>query len=338
MARPTRKFILSAADRAALSNDVGLSPVTLGRFLAGSLDLPDASATRVEASILDLGLGRVVEHARPVVLMVPDLAASYFSHMAQSIEQEAVDVGWDLLVALTSNSVEREIRLLSSFPPLQVAGILLFTNNGSDRVLLDVLASRDDVVALAEVVAEGKSHRVVNDYLAVGRLAARHLTSLGHKRVAFVGGPPQVDSTKQITTAFFRDKYPSMPSRALFQTYLGMHSEQHGYDATLRLAARPDRPTAIFAGSSVIAQGVIRACSQLGWTIPDDISLIAFDGTGPLDLLRPSVTSISVSMEDIARRGLTLLQRHAHRHGRAMTDKVGVTLHIRESTAPPRRS
>lgn len=221
--------------------------------------------------------------------MVPDLAAPYFSHMAQCIEREAIDLAWDLLVALTGNSVEREIRLLGSFPPLRVAGVLLFTNNGSNRELLDALTSRDDVVALAEVVPEGTAHRVVNDYLAVGRLAARHLTALGHKRVAFIGGPPQVDSTKQINTSFSRDKYPTMPSRALFQTYLGTHSEQHGYDATLRLADRPDRPTAIFAGSSVIAQGVIRACGQLGWLIPDDLSLIAFDGTGPPRLAAPFV-------------------------------------------------
>lgn len=335
MARPTKKFILSARDRAALSNDVGLSPVTLARFLAGNLDLPEASAVRVEASILDLGLGRAVEHARPVALMVPDLDAPYFSHMAQCLEREALDLGWDLLVALTGNSVTREIRLLGLFPPRQVAGILLFTNNGSDAALLSELAARNDVVALAEAVPDGEAHRVVNDYLAVGRLAARYLTSLGHQRVAFIGGPPHVDSTKQISTAFFRDKYPTMPSRALFQAYLGTHDEQHGYDATLKIAARPDRPTAIFAGSSVIAQGVIRACGRLGWIIPDDVSLIAFDGAGPLDLLRPAVTSISVSMEDIARRSLTLLQRHAHRQGRAMTERVGVTLDIRESTAPP---
>lgn len=336
MALPTKTYVLSVEERDQLSNDVGLSPVTLARFLAGQLELPDASARRIEASILDLGLGTTVSPVRTVALMVPDLTASYFAHMAQCVEREALDLGWDLLIAMTGNDVGRELRLLDAFPSGNVAGVLLFTNNGTNERLLQALARRDDIVALAEAVPEGHAHRVVNDLQNVGRLAGEHLVALGHRQIAFIGGPPLVASTRQISTSFSREIYPSLAARGDYQELLGAHSEEHGFSAMTRLAARSRRPTAILAGSSVIAQGIIRACRQLELDVPGDVSLVAFDGTGPLDLLRPSVTSITVRMEDVARRGLTLLRRRSGNRTRPLTDKVEVTLEIRESTAPPR--
>ncbi len=137
--------------------------------------------------------------------------------------------------------------------------------------------------------------------------------------------------------AFQREIHSRLDAKSDYQEVLGVHSEEHGFQAMIRLAARSRRPTAILAGSSLIAQGVLRACQQLDLAVPGDISLVAFDGSGPLDLLRPSVTSVSVSMAEVAVRGLTLLRRHANRGSRPLTDRVAVTLVVRGSTSAPRR-
>ncbi len=114
---PSKTYVLTATELSQLSNDVGLSTITLSQFLFGRLELPDAAALRVEAAILDLGLGTIESPTRTVALIVPDLTASYFALMAQSLEREALDLGWDLLVGMTGNDVDREIRLLAAFPP-----------------------------------------------------------------------------------------------------------------------------------------------------------------------------------------------------------------------------
>jgi DNA-binding LacI/PurR family transcriptional regulator len=339
MATPSKRFALTASERDQLSNDIGLSPITLARFLGGHLELPESTARRVEACILDLGLGKDSACSVPrVVLIVPDLSSPYFCQLAHSIAGEVTDRGWDLVVAVTGNDVRREIRMLNDAGNSGIVGVLLFTNNGSADQLLRALEGRNDVIGFGEALAPGTAHTVLHDFQSVGRLAGRHLRELGHHRVAFIGGMPNLRSSRLIVSALSRELGAGKAAGVEYREIFGEHSETHGEQAMLRLARKQALPTAIFAGSSPIAHGVVRACRELGLAIPGDVSLISFDGAGAPDLIGPTITSITVSTLEIARRGLALLGRRRAGQSPAITETVDVRLDVRGSTAAPKVS
>lgn len=270
---------------------------------------------------------------RPMLLLVvPDLASPFFAGLANAVEREAHDCGWDVLAAPTLNDQRREMRLLSFARQSETVGTLLVTNNPAS---FDDYPFASPVVALVEPVSG--LHSVTADFIAMGADAARHLAGYGHRTFALIAGEPNAASTKQLAAGFSHSAQAKARRPDEILVFAGSHSIAHGYDAVLRLASERRLATGIFAASSVIAQGIMRAVASIGLSIPRDLSLVCYDGAGPVDLLAPSVSSISFSLPDVASRAIQLLRRGRFQRGPSARVVSPHTLVGRGSSARPRQ-
>lgn len=169
-----------------------------------------------------------------------------------------------------------------------------------------------------------------------GLSASRHLLSLGHRNIAVISGPRDVLCSRARV-----DGYRSAHDEAgvPFNHELIRYGDFHvagGYHHGRELLSRPDRPTAIFAGSDMQALGVLRAASELGLRIPEDLSVVGYDDVSVSQWIEPALTTVHQPLREMAATATRMLlqladgQTLAHQRIELATELI-----VRKSTAPP---
>jgi len=172
---------------------------------------------------------------------------------------------------------------------------------------------------------------------AGGMAATQHLLSLGHRRIAYVGGPP-TSGCNQARMSGFRSAMeavgaPVPPDYIWLSDFL-YDDGLTGGAALLDLA---DRPSAIFAGSDEAALGVLEAARARGLRVPEDLSVVGFDDTQIARLASPPLTTVKQPLRDMGAVALrTALQLAAGEKVASHHVELATTLIVRGSAAPNR--
>jgi len=169
-----------------------------------------------------------------------------------------------------------------------------------------------------------------------GLAATRHLLGLGHKRIAVISGPgdvlcsrARVDGYRTALDEAGVDVDPSLICYGDF--FVG-----GGYTHGSALLDRPDRPTAIFAGSDNQALGVLRAARERGLRIPEDLSVVGYDDLPVTEWLAPPLTTVHQPLTEMASTATQILLRLARGEPvRNSRIDLATELVVRQSTAPP---
>lgn len=145
-------------------------------------------------------------------------------------------------------------------------------------------------------------HRVVTDEVTGARLATEHLISLGHETVHHVSGPPGWLGT----TARLRGWGAALAShgRVAHPPVLGDWTTESGYAAGRVLAEDP-RVTAVFAGNDQMALGVIKALVDDGRRVPEDVSVVGFDGLPESPYFLPGLSTVRFDFGEVGERAVT---------------------------------
>ena len=144
-----------------------------------------------------------------------------------------------------------------------------------------------------------------------GMSATNHLIGQGHRRIAYVGGPPGA-SCNQARLHGYR---AAMEYAGLAPAENHVLNEDFQYDSGRRLGAellaRPDRPTAVVGGCDSIALGVMEAARVLGLRIPEDLSVTGFDDTELAPMAAPPLTTVRQPLREMGRVALRTVLRMA---------------------------
>jgi LacI family transcriptional regulator len=169
-----------------------------------------------------------------------------------------------------------------------------------------------------------------------GLAATRHLLALGHRRVAVISGPADVLCSRArvdgFRSALDGAGVPVDPSFVRYGNFFVEGGYEHGMD----LLGRPDRPTAIFAGSDFQALGVLRAARELGLRVPEDVSVVGYDDLPVIQWIGPPLTTVRQPLQEMATTATRMVLDLAE--GRTPTNlriDLATELVVRESTAPP---
>lgn len=170
--------------------------------------------------------------------------------------------------------------------------------------LLEVARRGLPTVAIASDVQGFGLYSVDADNLMGAALAVRHLSSLGHTRVAFVGGYPEesnsLDRERGYQTACTAAGLDADP-RLSFMFPTDSFASSPETEARLRSAlASKDRPTALFAAGPRLAMQALRTAADLGLRVPEDLSIVAFDDPPYLALSLPPLTTVRQPFDEMA--------------------------------------
>ena len=170
--------------------------------------------------------------------------------------------------------------------------------------------------------------------------AVEHLIELGHRRIGFLAGRPDLESARR-REAGYRAALVRAGIEVDERLVLGgAYTEEAAVEPAHRLLTMPDRPTAVFAANDLSASQVIRTAHELGLDVPGDLSVIGFDNIPESALTTPPLTTIDQSIQAMGHAAVTTLVGLIEHPERAAEPPGHVTmptqLVVRGTTAPPR--
>ena len=275
------------------------------------------------------------QHSNTILVICKGRSNELFDTLLEAIQSQITETPYSLTVDYIDeieNEVRRAVRLCQEKKPL---GILFL--GGNRKHFLEEFHQIHVPCVLVTNDAQGLPFRnlssVSSDNTLAAEIAIRHLTDLGHTCIAVIGGSRQHSDTTALryqgcVNAFRQQDIPFPESR--YETT--RFSYEDGYRAAMALMERHPELTALFAMSDVMAIGAIRALTDLGKQVPEDVSVVGFDGLHLGDFTNPRLTTIGQSIHDLADHALTLLSRHIEEGSAAQYETVPVQLLVKEST------
>lgn len=338
--------VLPGSSLREVARSAGVSVSTASRVISGSTH-PVSQGTR--AKVLDaaerLGfepnrLARALATARSQIIgvVVHDVSDPYFAEIVRGLEDGLEDHA--LFVASSDREPEKELSLIRAFTAQRVDAIVLVA---SGLVLDDYQPKVEALLrkyeALGGVVVTMSEHsyeasRVFYDNRGGTADLVRHVIGLGHRRIGYLSGPPELAVTAARASGY-RD---ALEAAGLGYdpglVACGWFSIEDGGAAAAGLMAGP-KPTAIVAGNDLMAIGALRQLLDLGYQIPQDVSVAGFDDIEFAAYASVPLTTVRISLTEFGRRGADLVHRLLRGQTQTVPPPVEGQLMVRASTGPP---
>lgn len=324
----------------------GVSAPTVSKVINGRDDVAADTRTRVQAALDKLGYESPVQRrARstgPVMvdLVIDGINNQYSLEVLTGILDYAASEGVEIVLSNVTpgrlhnaNHEQWAQRMVESGRK----GLILVTSEVTARQL-ESFKRRDIPVVVIDPLNPPHSGfvSVGATNWAGGKAAAEHLLSLGHRRIAFLGGPEAAECSVArlhgYLAALMSHGIAARPDYVL----AGGFSRDFGISGTGRLLALPEPPTAIFAGSDATALGVLDEARRRHLRVPDDLSVVGFDGTALAEQALPRLTSVAQPLKEMGRAALRSVLRLAQ--GETLDSlhvELATELVVRDSTAAP---
>jgi len=300
----------------------GVSIATVSRVLSGG-SASSASRRKVEQAIRELGYQppaprRHPEHTstnRTLALVVSNLSNPYYAELAAGAEEAARRNGYALQIYCHDLNEPISPALINQLIEHQPAGAVLvgsIVENGTDDELLSLLMRLRQTMPLAIIGPKVEGLDCINitsDLSLSIRKSIAHLMSMGHERIAFIGGSSNIRSASVREQAFYAEM------KRLGKPILRAGAES-GFDprdgvmGVARLFAslpENERPTALITINDLVALGALRELQRLNLRVPDDVALIGCDNQFFTPYLNPPLTTVDLHPMDHGKNAVSEL-------------------------------
>lgn len=324
----------------------GVSAPTVSKVINGRDDVAADTRVRVLAALEQLGYQSPVQRrARSsgpamVDLVIDGMGDQYSLEILMGLLEFAASAGVEVVVSNVTptklhqvNHEEWAQRMLESGRK----GLILVTSEVTSKQL-DSFRRRDIPVVVIDPLNPPRTGfvSVGATNWAGGKAAAEHLIALGHRRIAFLGGAEAAECSVARLHGYLAALMSNGIGANPDYVIAGRFSQRSGVERTRQLLAMAEPPTAIFAASDSIALGVLDEARRAGIRVPEQLSLVGFDGTSLTEQAVPRLTSVAQPLREMGRAALRSVLRLAA--GEALDSahvELATELVVRDSTAAP---
>lgn len=318
----------------------GVSPTTVSHVINQTRFVSDGVRARVLQAMYELGyrhnvLARSLRRGQTLTigLILPDSANPFFAEIGRSIEAAAFGLGYSVMLCNTEADLGKELRYVDVLDQKQVDGIIFVASGDRSDSLGALLHRRLPVVVVDRELPDVDVDTVLADNPLGGYLATKHLTDLGHRRIACITGPSNLTPSAQRVTG-----YQTALAEAGLPVDEGLivHGDFHpmsGRAAALALLDRAEPPTAIFACNDLMAMGVLRAAAEMNRRVPRDLALVGYDDIELASYTNPPLTVVAQPKVEMGRTAVRLLTLRIADKSRPVTrETLPTCLVLRESS------
>ncbi|WP_395244673.1 LacI family DNA-binding transcriptional regulator [Agromyces sp. MMS24-K17] len=328
-----------------VAHRAGVSVGTVSNVLNRPGDVSPDSVERVNRAIEELGYVRN-DAARKlragvsttVGFVVLDGQNPFFTDVVRGAEDEASSHNLAILYGNTDEDVSRERMYLDLFEEQQVRGVLI-SPYGDIHPRLERLRARGIAAVLVDRFSgDGRFSSVSVDSVAGGRMAVEHLIETGRRRIAFVGGPFEIQQVRDRLAGARVAAENAAVHVDVEVIATDATTVEAGVAAGARLMqrSRADRPDALFAANDLVALGLLQALVVDGrMLVPDEIALIGFDDISFAAAAAVPISSMRQPSRMIGRTALRILLEETADHDLIPRQTVFLPeLVVRRSTDP----
>jgi DNA-binding LacI/PurR family transcriptional regulator len=329
-----------------IARECGVSMMTVSRVLSGqdcvraaTRDKVMRAAERLHYEVNALAQNFAQKRSGFIGIALPFrglIGTYYFGEIFKGLQRILGDKAWDFALFDTlSSSFDDGGKIERLYRSRKVEGLFVVAPNADDAFLDTFTDLRIPLIVVGKRVTNPSICSVAcDDYRGV-ELLCSHLYSLGHRRIAFVGGPESYSVAQwreSAYTDFCRKRKLELTSSFV---YRGDYTMRSGRAAGFSLLRSEGRPTAIVAANDMMAFGVIESAHELNVDVPGDVSVGGFDDLPTAAESFPSVTTVRQPVLEMAEQSAKLLL-NALSSGRPPQGQrtVPVSLVTRQSTGP----
>jgi LacI family transcriptional regulator len=330
-----------------VARKAGVSITTVSRTFNPVSDYPVAQATRqrvlaaaaaLQYSPSALARALVTRRSRIVGVLLGDIVDPYFAEIVRGIEDVARRAGYLVIVCNTSRDPGTERRYVSALRDYRADAIMFLGGDIFDEASRRALERDMVVVTRQGTVAVGVAGERAGmaafdiDHTAAAEEMTRYLLGLGHQRIGFIGGLPNVSTARERLAGFRAGISAAGLSSDLFEQ--GDFTYSGGTAAAARLLAQ--QPTAIFAANDQMALGALAACRMKGLSVPGDITVVGFGNTSAAEHAVPALSTVSMPRHQLGVEAMqAVLDALAVESTQVRPRRLPFYLVIRESSGPP---
>lgn len=336
---------MNASDIAKI---VGVSRSTVSRVVNNSSNVSESTRDKVMKAIEEY---HYVPHAsaqmlagkksKIIGLFIVDTknerykvtTSSYFSPFISGVIDEASKKGYKILIMVINNHKDF-VSAKELFYNKTISGGIFIGCNNNEKHIMDIINDGHKVVVLEQEKGKGnfkKSIVVNSDSYGGAYDATNYLIKLGHKRIAHICGEENhwtaICKLKGYKKALIDAGIP-VDENIIIK---GNYTHKSGYKAVKDLLNN-DNITALFVANDTMALGVYEEIQERGLKIPEDISVIGFDDIEVSKYLQPALTTIKVSLLEMATVSINnLIQAINEKSNYFVFYNIPVEIIIRES-------
>jgi len=301
-----------------------------------------ATRKKIERAVQKLGYIRnraaQVMHGRrsgTIGLVVPTIDNAIFAELIQSFSDKLDQHGFTMLIASHGFDLDREYKMLRKLLEHRVDGLAVIGLEHSDPTYQLIEQQNIPTVAIWNYNKSSALSCIGVDNAEAGRLAARHLISLGHRKIGLVfpdpSGNDRAHDRLNGAVSEFRTAGIEIPENWRLEA---PYSVREAKRASILLLEQGHRPTAILCGNDIIAQGVLYASNHLSLKVPDDLSIMGigdFKGSAEVE---PSLSTIRIPAKRIGLMAAELISDTiAGQHADITAMKLELRVMARHSTS-----
>jgi LacI family transcriptional regulator len=228
-----------------------------------------------------------------VGLVVADITNPFFSDIAQGVGEVAHRFGYGVMLCDTAGEANRESDYIRLLRRKRVDGLILTSATINDPYLKDLAKTRTPFILVSRLCRSVDAPYVVVDDRVGARLAVEHLINFGHRHIGFIGGPADVQSSRDRMVAYREVLQEHGLAEKEKWMVFSDFTQAAGRKAGRQMLSLLERPSAIFAANDMIALGVIEVAEEMGFLIPDDLSLVGYNDISYASLPRIQLTTIA---------------------------------------------
>jgi DNA-binding LacI/PurR family transcriptional regulator len=327
-AKPT---IFDVAEKA------GVSKSLVALALAGSDKVSKKSREKIISAAEKLGYrpnlaarSLAAKKSKTIGVQILDLHNPVFAEILDGVQSELRDNGYSSMLVTGVDGEEQSADQIDTLLQFQIDGLILISHRLSAKALAEVAAEVPTVTVTRDDIKASFMDTVCNDDEAGAALAVDHLVSLGHKRIVCLTGG-------EIAVSRYRAKgYKDAMRKNSLEKYIvevpGGLTDSAGFKAATK--ALELNPTALFVANDIAAIGAMAAVEDAGLRVPEDISIVGYDGIRIGGLRSLNLTTVAQPLAELGKvAAQQVLERIENPKTRAKHPRVNSQLVVRGTTA-----
>lgn len=285
----------------------GVSSSTVSRYLSGAHPVAQESGAAIESAIRSLNYrpnlvarGLATGRTMTVGVLTQEIVSTFFNEAMRGVEDGLAGHHYDAVFASGHWQPEVELQRFNSLVGRGVEGVILI-HPGIDDAALERHALTVPMVVVGRRVAASCVCSLGLDHHEGAKQAMRHLLELGHRRIAFIGGPAgrgDADERHRAYADMLAEAGVPFDARLVAP---GNYVESGGLAAMNMLLDRGLPFTAVFAANDDSAYGAMLALHRRGLRVPDDVSVVGFDDVDHSAFSLPPLTTVRQPLRELGR-------------------------------------
>ncbi len=332
-----------------IAQHLGVAASTVARALSQDTRISAATRAKVAQAAQELGYvahsaARQMRSQRShlVGLVIPDVLNAFYSTAAQAISQSFDEAGYQLVLCISEDRPEVEMRQVRSLAEARVDGIVWVPTARPLAQTTTWLRSIAHVQLIRKCAALESDWFGIDD-AATTEKATRHLLELGHRRIAYIGGPKALSTGADRLKGYMRAMQGAGAHVDPGAVFCDAPDALNGRRVMAHLLSRGDPPSAVVISTARGTEGALEALRQHDVAVPGSLSVVGFNDSPAIAWWGPGLTTMRMPVREVASASAGHLIRVLGQAKSAPAPALGMVTHypptlmVRGSTARPAR-